>query len=99
MSAPGGIGLPAALRPGAGPDQPLDAANIAQLVAVTLRLAMEVNVLRDRLRTHETLLARHGLLSTEAVDQFEPSAADLARSSAQARELVEALAADLGPRP
>ena len=99
MSAPGGIGLPAALRPGAGPDQPLDPASIAQLVAVALRLAMEVNVLRDRLRTHEALLARQGLLSSEAVDQYEPSAAELALRSAQARELVEAIASDLGPRP
>jgi hypothetical protein len=80
----------------AGPDQPLDAASVAQLVAVSLRLAMEVTVLRDRLRTHEALLARQGLLSPEAVDQYEPAAPELAQRSAQARELVEALAADLG---
>ncbi len=80
-----------------GPDQPLESASIAQLVAVTLRLAMEVNVLRERLRTHEALLSRQGLLSTEAVDQYEPSKAEVAQRSAQARELVEAIAADLGP--
>ena len=56
-------------------------------------------LLRDRLRTHEALLARQGLLSSEAVDQYEPSAAELALRSAQARELVEAIASDLGPRP
>jgi hypothetical protein len=89
-------GLP---RAAAGPDQPLDAASIAQLVAVSLRLAMEVTVLRERLRTHEALLARQGLLSTESVDQYEPPAAELAQRSAAARELVEALASDLGPRP
>ena len=99
MSAPNGIPVAAPARLTAGPDQPLDPASIAQLVAVALRLAMEVNVLRDRLRTHEALLARQGLLSSEAVDQFEPSAAELALRTAQARELVEAIASDLGPRP
>ena len=99
MSAVDGIPVAALARLTAGPDQPLDPASIAQLVAVALRLAMEVNVLRDRLRTHEALLARQGLLSPEAVDQYEPSAAELALRTAQARELVEALAADLGPRP
>ena len=85
-------------RPAAGPDQPLDAASIAQLVAVALRLAMEVTVLRDRLRTHEALLARQGLLSAEAVDRYEPSPAELALRSREAGELVAALASDLGPR-
>lgn len=99
MSGASAIPVPAPARLAAGPDQPLDAASVAQLVAVTLRLAMEVNVLRDRLRTHEALLARQGLLSPEAVDQYEPPAAELAQRTAQARELVEALAADLGPRP
>ena len=99
MSAVDGIPGAALARLTAGPDQPLDPASIAQLVAVALRLAMEVNVLRDRLRTHEALLARQGLLSSEAVDQYEPSAAELALRSAQARELVEAIASDLGPRP
>jgi hypothetical protein len=103
MSAAAGPGLAgvaapaaaAATRP-AGPDQPLDAASVAQLVAVSLRLAMEVTVLRERLRTHEALLARQGLLSPEAVDQYEPPAPELALRTAQARELIEALAADLG---
>ena len=81
----------------AGPDQPLDAASVAQLAAVALRLAMEVSVLRERLRTHEALLGRQGLLSPEAVDGYEAPAAELALRSAQARELVEALAADIGP--
>jgi len=80
-----------------GPDQPLDAASVAQLAAVALRLAMEVTVLRDRLRTHEALLGRQGLLSPEAVDSYAVPAAELAQRSAQARELVEALAADIGP--
>jgi hypothetical protein len=99
MSGADAIPVPAPVRLTAGPDQPLDPASVAQLVAVSLRLAMEVNVLRDRLRTHEALLARQGLLSAEAVDQYEATPAELALRGAQARELVEALAADLGPRP
>jgi ABC-type antimicrobial peptide transport system ATPase subunit len=82
---------------GRGPQQPLDAVNVAQLVAVSMRLAMEVSVLRDRLRTHEAILARQGLLSAEAVDQFQPAAEDQAQRVAAARELIEALARDIGP--
>ncbi|MCU0759993.1 MAG: hypothetical protein MUF07_12465 [Steroidobacteraceae bacterium] len=99
MSGASAIPVQAPARLTAGPDQPLDPASVAQLVAVSLRLAMEVNVLRDRLRTHEALLARQGLLSPEAVDQYEATPAELALRNAQARELVESLAADLGPRP
>lgn len=82
-----------------GPDQPLDSASIAQLVAVAMRLAMEVSTLRERLLTHEALLARHGLLSAEAVDGYAPPAQESARRAAAARELVEALAADIVPPP
>ena len=91
-------GMPTAAARAAGPDQQLDPASVAQLVAVAMRLAMEVTVLRDRLRSHELLLARHGMLSPEVVDQYEPPAAELALCAAQARELVEALAADIAPR-
>ena len=98
VSGSSSIPQPPPLRLVAGPDQVLDPASIAQLVAVTLRLAMEVSVLRDRLRTHESLLAGHGLLSPEAVDRYEPPADELALRSALARELGGALAADLGPR-
>jgi predicted HD phosphohydrolase len=78
------------------PDQPLAAANIAQLVAVTMRLAMEVTVLRDRVQTHEALLARHGLLDTAAVDAHAPDAAQQAERDVATRALITALAADLG---
>ena len=98
-SVPVAVANGATPRTTAGPDQPLDAASVAQLVAVSLRLAMEVSVLRDRLRTHEALLSRQGLLSPESVDQYEPPAAELAQRAAAARDLVEALASDLGPRP
>jgi hypothetical protein len=82
-----------------GPDQPLDAASVAQLVAVALRLAMEVSTLRERLLTHEALLARHGLLAADTVDRYAPSADEVAQRAAAARSLVEALAADIVPPP
>lgn len=82
-----------------GPDQPLDPASVAQLVAVAMRLAMEVSTLRERLLTHEALLARQGLLSAEAVDGYVVPADEVARRAAAARELVEALAADIVPPP
>lgn len=78
------------------PDQQLAAASIAQLVAVTMRLAMEVTVLRDRLQSHESLLARHGLLDSAAVDAHIPDAAQQAERDAATRALIAALAADLG---
>ena len=81
------------------PDQPLAAASIAQLVAVTMRLAMEVTVLRDRLQAHEALLARHGLLDSVAVDAYAPDAAATATRDAATRALIMALAVDLGAAP
>lgn len=84
----------------AGPDQPLAPASIAQLVAVTTRLAMEVTVLRERVATHEALLARHGLLDAAAIDAYRPDAAEQAARDAATRRLIELLAADLGaPAP
>ncbi|MCS6946161.1 MAG: hypothetical protein NZM12_00945, partial [Steroidobacteraceae bacterium] len=54
-------------------DQPLDKADVAQLVAVAMRLAMEVATLRDRLATHEALLAQRGVLDSAAIDAYTPS--------------------------
>ncbi len=82
----------------AGPDQPLDAASVAQLTTVALRLAMEVSVLRDRLRSHELLLERHGLLSTAEVDALQVPEDEQRERDAASRALVESLARDIGPR-
>ncbi len=80
------------------PDQPLDPANVAQLVSVALRLAMEVSVLRERLATHEVLLSRRGILNAEAVDTYEPTAEELQARLGASRELIEAVARDIGPK-
>ena len=82
-----------------GPDQALAAADISQLVAVAMRLAMEVSALRERLATHEALLARHGLLDAAAVDAYQPDAAESAARAAAAQALIEALATDIGGAP
>jgi hypothetical protein len=80
-----------------GPDQPLQPADVSQLVAVAMRLAMEVSALRERVATHEALLARHGLLDAAAVDAYVPSAAENVARAASDRELIEALARDIEP--
>ncbi len=80
-----------------GPDQPLRAADVSQLVAVAMRLAMEVGTLRERLATHEALLAKHGLLDSSTVDAYLPSPAEAAARAAADRSLIEALARDIEP--
>ena len=79
-----------------GPRQPLEAADISQLIAVTMRLAMELGALRERLRTHEALLVQHGVFSADEVEGFAPSTAELQARLAGHRALVESLARDLG---
>jgi hypothetical protein len=84
----------------AGPDQPLEPASIAQLVAVATRLAMEITVLRERLATHEALLSKQGLLDAAAIDSFRPDPAEQAARDVVTKRLIELLAADLGaPAP
>jgi hypothetical protein len=79
--------------------QPINDASVAQLVAVSLRLAMEITVLRDRLRTQEALLTGAGLLPPGAIDSYQPDATETAERDACRRALIEALAADLLPGP
>lgn len=68
-----------------------------QLVAVILRLAMEISVLRERLHSHELLLEQANLLPRGAVDDFQPDQ-DAAQQRSQARNaLIEAILQDLHP--
>ncbi len=64
-------------------------------VAAILRLCMEVSVLRDRLRTHEALLAEHGLLSPDAVDDYAVPAAESKLRNEANQTLIEQIVADL----
>ncbi|MEM7704310.1 MAG: hypothetical protein AAF358_02100 [Pseudomonadota bacterium] len=76
------------------PEQ-LEALSPDQVVAVVLRLAMELSVLRDRLRTHEQLLAEHNLLSPESVDGYSPSREEAAARMDAGRKLIEQIIGDL----
>lgn len=84
--------------PASQPDQPLSAADVSQLVAVTMRLAMEVCALRERVRTHELLLAERGGLDRAQVDQYVATGDEAAERARYARELIEALSRDLSGR-
>lgn len=66
-----------------------------QTVAALLRLAMEVTVLRDRLRTHEALLEKAGVLSRAEVEAFRPDPEESAERMRASMRLVEKLLGDL----
>ena len=84
--------------PASQPDQPLSAADVSQLVAVTMRLAMEVCALRERVRTHELLLAERGGLDRAEVEQYVATGDEAGERARYARELIEALSRDLSGR-
>jgi len=66
-----------------------------KLIAVTLRLAMEISVLRDQLDTQRTLLEKHGLVSRAEADAFKPTKEDAAARKAAKEDLVAAIISDL----
>jgi len=66
-----------------------------QVVAVVLRLAMEISVLRDRLSTYEELFAKHGVLPREEIESFTPSKNEAAARQKARTELIESIINDL----
>jgi hypothetical protein len=66
-----------------------------QVVAVVLRLAMEVSVLRDRLSSNEELLAEHGVLAREDIESYRPSKTETAVRQKARTELIESIINDL----
>ena len=56
---------------------------IDNLIAVTLELGAELWVQRERMRVIEKLLADKGVVTTELIEQYQPSADELARSRAE----------------
>ena len=66
-----------------------------QLVAVIWRLAMEICVLRDRLGTHEELLAGRNVLSAEEIERHTPSQDESAARLKARTELIENIINDL----
>lgn len=66
-----------------------------QVVAVVLRLAMEISVLRDRLGTYEELFEKHGVLPREDIESFTPSKNEAAARQKARTELIESVINDL----
>lgn len=61
----------------------------AKLLSITMALAGEVAVLRDRLDSVEVLLAQGKPVSPSEIDAFEPSAEDRARRDAWRDRFLE----------
>lgn len=56
---------------------------IDRLVNVTLSLAAEVQVLRDRQRALESLLRRSGIVATEQIEGWQPEDAERLAADAE----------------
>lgn len=88
---------------GRDPDRPfklprprqIEDLNPDQLVAVIWRLAMEICVLRDRLSTHEQLLAEKSVLSSGEIESYTPSREETAARLKTRNELIENIVNDL----
>ena len=75
----------------------LEHLSVDQLVAVVLRLAMEISALRELLHSHELLLEEANLLANGAVDNFRPGQ-EAMQCRAQARDaLIDGILRDLSP--
>ena len=76
------------------PDQ-LETLSPDQVVAVVMRLAMEICVLRDRLQTHEQLLDTKNVMSSEEIEGYTPSKDESAARQEARRRLIESIINDL----
>jgi len=56
---------------------------IDHLIAVTLELGAELWVQRERMRVVEKLLAEKGVVTPEAIEQYQPTAEEVARAKAE----------------
>ncbi len=56
---------------------------IDNLIAVVLELGAELWVQRERMRVVEALLAQKGMVTPELIEQYVPSAEEVARSKAE----------------
>jgi hypothetical protein len=69
--------------------------NVDRVLGVVMELAAEVYVLRDRLHTVETLLARSGALSAAEVDAYQPSEDERAQRLAERDALIARILAPM----
>lgn len=59
-----------------------------QVMSITMALAMELSVTRERLATMECLLEQKGILSRDEIESFQPGAAEVAKRSADTQEYL-----------
>jgi hypothetical protein len=64
---------------------------IDNLIAVTLELGAELWVVKERLRVMEHLLATHGRVTSDMIEQYQAPAAEQARVKAQRDAFVNRL--------
>lgn len=64
-------------------------------IAVVLRLAMELSVLRDRLGMYEDLLADNGVISAADVESYQASAETTENLAAARNKLIQNILSDL----
>jgi hypothetical protein len=69
--------------------------NVDKLVAVTMRLAMEISVLRDQLDTQRSLLEAHDILPKGAADSYQPTPEQVAARKASKEALIANMISDL----
>ena len=69
--------------------------NVDRVLGVVMELAAEVYVLRDRLHTLETLLARSGTVFPAELDAYEPNADDRAQRLAARDALIARILAPM----
>lgn len=74
----------------------LESLSSDDLVAVILRLGMEISVLRERVATQEALLVQAGTFDRGAVDAYVPGAEEEESRRRARDEWVEKIVQDLG---
>lgn len=73
----------------------LESLTADQTVAVILRLAMEISVLRDRITTQEKLLVQNEVFEADDVENYQADAEENTARSAARTELIEGLIRDM----
>ena len=59
-----------------------------QVMSITMAVAMELSVTRERLATMECLLEQKGILSREEIESFQPDPDEVAKRSAETQEYL-----------
>lgn len=73
----------------------IDQVDMDSIVAVLLRLGMEISVLRERLDAHESLAQKYGVYSFDEVDAYQPTAEEAQRRERRRKQLVARIVRDL----